>query len=368
MKYRIIASAICISVTLGGCGSFAGRHGIDSGYAYIDSHEYAKALASFESAEENGEDACLIHRGKGIAYLYCDENEQAAQELLASLAEDDGIVDDMDFDTNYYLAEAYMRLDDFNRAKGIYDAILSLRDKDPTAYYLRGVCELKAGGDEDKKSADADFTNAIRLNSKDYSMIVMIYKAYAENGDEEKAKTILQHALESDEKTMSNFEKGEMYFYLGNDAEAQNYLSKANKESGGHDTKESVVLLLGQSYERQQQYDYAISVYKEYLKNNSKSANISNQLGMCQVSKGRFYLDSGNEDEAANAFGEAIISFDGGIQLNDNAVQQALMFNKICAYEYSGDFESAYKLMKDYMTMYPLDKAAKDEMTFLETR
>ena len=368
MKYRIIASAICISVTLGGCGSFAGRHGIDSGYAYIDSHEYAKALASFESAEENGEDACLIHRGKGIAYLYCDENEQAAQELLASLAEDDGIVDDMDFDTNYYLAEAYMRLDDFNRAKGIYDAILSLRDKDPTAYYLRGVCELKAGGDEDKKSADADFTNAIRLNSKDYSMIVMIYKAYAENGDEEKAKTILQHALESDEKTMSNFEKGEMYFYLGNDAEAQNYLSKANKESGGHDTKESVVLLLGQSYERQQQYDYAISVYKEYLKNNSKSANISNQLGMCQVSKGRFYLDSGNEDEAANAFGEAIISFDGGIQLNDNAVQQALMFNKIFAYEYSGDFESAKKLMSDYMTMYPLDKAAKDEMTFLETR
>ena len=67
MKYRIIAGAICISVTLSGCGSFAGRHGIDAGFAYIDSHEYAKALASFDKAEEDGEDACLVHRGRGIA-------------------------------------------------------------------------------------------------------------------------------------------------------------------------------------------------------------------------------------------------------------------------------------------------------------
>ena len=82
MKYRIIAGAICISVTLSGCGSFAGRHGIDAGFAYIDSHEYAKALASFEKAEEDGEDACLVHRGKGIAYLYSDKDEEAAQDYL----------------------------------------------------------------------------------------------------------------------------------------------------------------------------------------------------------------------------------------------------------------------------------------------
>ena len=367
MKYRIIAGAICISVTLSGCGSFAGRHGIDAGFAYIDSHEYAKALASFEKAEEDGEDACLVHRGKGIAYLYSDKDEEAAQEFLASLAEDDGIVDDMDFDTNYYLAEAYMKLEDFNRAKGIYDAILSLRDKDPTAYYLRGVCELKAG-DGEEKSADADFTSAIRLNDKDYSMIVMIYKAYAENGELDKAKNILQQALDNGEKTMSNFEKGEMYFYLGNDAEAQNYLSKANKENGGHDAKESVVLLLGRSYERLQQYDYAISVYKEYLKSNSKSANISNQLGMCQINKGKFYLDSGNDEEAGNAFGEAIVTFDAAIGLNDSAVQQALMFNRICAYEYKGDFAGAKSLMDEYMQIYPLDKVAADEGIFLKTR
>ena len=70
MKYRVAIALLLSTILLGGCGSLAGRHNIDSGFSYIESHEYQNALDSFTAAEQNGEDMSLIHRGRGIAYLY----------------------------------------------------------------------------------------------------------------------------------------------------------------------------------------------------------------------------------------------------------------------------------------------------------
>ena len=127
-KVSVAAIAALLSVCMTGCGSLAGRHNIDSGFSYIESHEYQNALESFNAASENGEDECLIHRGMGIAYLKSGEYQKASDELLLSLSKDEGIVDDMDFDTNYYLAEAYLGLSEYNKAKEVYDAILSGAD------------------------------------------------------------------------------------------------------------------------------------------------------------------------------------------------------------------------------------------------
>ena len=170
MKVKVVAGLLAMALILGGCGSLAGRHNIDSGFSYIESYDYAKAMESFVAAEENGEDSCLIHRGKGIVYLNTGEYQNSVDELLASLAADEGIVDDMDFDTNYYLAEAYLNTKDYNKAKEVYDAILSLRSNDSNAYYLRGTAELASGNHD---AGYSDFTKAIALNSRDYSMIIM---------------------------------------------------------------------------------------------------------------------------------------------------------------------------------------------------
>ena len=207
MKYKVAAATLLLSVLLSGCGSLAGRHNIDSGFSYIESHEYQSALESFEAAEEAGEDACLIHRGRGIAYLNRGEYDAAVTELLASLAADEGIVDDMDFDSNYYLAEAYLKLGDYNKAKEVYDAIIALRDKDSNAYYLRGTAELAAGNHD---AGYTDFTRAITLNSKDYGMIIMIYKSLDEYGYTDEATAILQTAMDNGSNFMTNFEKGQI--------------------------------------------------------------------------------------------------------------------------------------------------------------
>ncbi len=349
MKYKLVAGMMILSIMLTGCGSLAGRHNIDSGFSYIDSHEYQSALESFDAAAENGEDECLIHRGRGIALLKRGEMESASEELLASLAADEGIVDDMDFDTNYYLAEAYLGLEQYNKAKEVYDAIIALRDNDANAYYLRGTAELAAGNHDE---GYRDFTKAISMDSRDYSMMIMIYKSLDKYGYTDEGLSILQRTMENGGEFMSNYEKGQISYYLGNNAEAQSYLEAARNERDQE--KEPVVILLGKTGERQGDYNYAISVYKTYLAENPESASVYNQMGMCQIKQGDY---SG-----------AVTSFETGLALEDKSLNQALMLNQITAYEYMGEFEVASSLMEDYLKMYPDDSAASRENIFLSTR
>lgn len=349
MKFRRVVAILLLPLMLSGCGSLAGRHNIDSGFAYIESHEYQSALESFEAAEEAGEDSCLTHRGKGIALLKRGEYAEAADELLLSLAADTGLVDEMDFDTNYYLAEAYLKLGEYDKAKEVYDAILALRDKDSNAHYLRGTAELAAGNHD---AGYSDFSRAIALNSRDYSMMIMIYKSLDEYGYRDEAQAILQTAIDNGSNFMSNYEKGQISFYLGNNAEAQSYLEAARSER--NQEKEPVVILLGLTAERQGDYNYAISVYKNYLSEDPSSAKVYNQLGMCQIRQ--------KDYEAA------VSSFQSGIALDDKEMSQSLMLNEITAYEYMGEFELASSLMNEYLKNYPDDQDAVRENIFLSTR
>jgi tetratricopeptide (TPR) repeat protein len=350
MKKSIVAALLLITTTtLTACGSLAGRHNIDSGFAYIDSHEYQNALESFEAAREGGEDKCLIHRGSGIAHLYRGEYQEAVDDFLVSLASDEGIVDDMDFDTNYYLAEAYLELGNFDKAKEVYDAILALKPNDSNAHYLRGTAELAEGNHD---AGYSDFCKAISLNSRDYSMIIMIYKSLDEYGYSDEATAILQTAIDNGRDFMSNYEKGQISYYLGNNAEAQSYLESARAER--NQEKEPVVIMLGQTGEKQGDYNYAISVYRNYLSEEPGSAHVYNQLGMCQIKQGDYDA--------------AISSFESGLAVNDKNYEQALLLNEITAYEYKGEFEVAKSLMDTYYEKYPDDTDAQREKLFLSTR
>lgn len=346
---KIAVLSAAVSVLLSGCGSFGSHSNVDSGFAYIENHDYQNALEAFQSASEEGEDECLTHRGLGIVYLKTGEYATASEELLKSLSADTGIVDDMDFDTNFYLAESYIKQGDYDSAKEVYDAILTLRPKDTSAHYLRGTAELAAGNHDD---AYSDFTKAIALNSRDYTMMIMIYKSLAEYGYNDEASSILQKAIDNGSDFMSNYEKGQISFYLGNNADAQSYLEAANSERD--QDKEPVVLLLGQTGEKQGDYNYAISVYRNYLSENPDSAEIYNQLGMCQIRQGDYE--------------SAISSFEAGLALDDKNCNQALKLNEITAKEYSGDFAGAKSMMTEYLAAYPDDPTADREMVFLDTR
>ena len=151
---------------------------------------------------------------------------------------------------------------------------------------------------------------------------------------------------------MTNFEKGQISYYLGNNAEAQSFLEAARNERDQE--KEPVVIMLGQTGEKQGDYNYAISVYRTYLSENPESATVYNQLGMCQIRQGDY--------------DGAVTSFESGLALEDRGLNQALSLNRITAYEYKGDFETAASLMESYLQTYPDDEAAARENIFLSTR
>ena len=111
---------------------------------------------------------------------------------------------------------------------------------------------------------------------------------------------------------------------------------------------------MGQSYENLGDYNYAASIYSNYLTQNPEDVLIFNRLGMCK-------LRGGDAESALQYFEQALA-------LEDPSMTQVLKFNQIVAYEYLGDFQQAGVLMKNYLAIYPDDQDAVREYEFLKSR
>ena len=230
---------------------------ISAGMEAIAALEYDNALFSFAAAREAGEDLRRINRGEGIAYLGKTMYAEAAQAFETALAYSDGRVNSMDYDINYYLATAYYKQGDMQKAIDVYNAILALKDGEKDAYYLRGAIWAEQGNLE---LATADFDKAISLDKSDYDRLIDIYCVLAEHGYKDTGLTYLQSAMDAGTKDMTNYEKGRICYYLEDYENARNYLEKARDE-GGYEA----ILFLGKTYETLGDNNYAISVYSTFL-------------------------------------------------------------------------------------------------------
>ena len=330
---------------LGGCNTNKSTENIKQGFDAITELKYEEALNCFGAATEAKENPRQIARGKGIAYLGLAKYKESIEQFLIALSYSNEFVDDFDFDTNYYLATAYFKNGQTAEAGEVYSAILNLRD-DKEAHYLRGVVYLE----EDKVvDAKTDFDIALSKASGDYDMRINIANALMEKGYEEEGKAYLQAALGSNEKKISDYDRGRLFYYMGDYENARNCLesTKGNKNA-------DTVLLLGQTYEKLGDYNYAASVYSNYLTENPNHVIIFNRLGMCK-------LQAGDAKSALSYFEQALA-------LEDSSMTQILKFNQIVAYEYLGEFDQANVLMKNYLQIYPDDQEALREYEFLKSR
>ena len=336
---------LSVMLTLTGCNTNRSTDNIKLAFDAITALEYEEAITHFDVAEEAMENLQLIARGRGIAYLGLAKYEESIEQFLLALSYSNEFIDDFDFDTNYYLATSYFKNGQSDQAEKVYSAILALRD-DREAYFLRGIACLE----QDKISeAKADFDVALAKNATDYDMRIEVAKALEERGYEAESKAYLQAALGNNEKKMSDYDKGRLSYYIGEYEAARNYLesSKGNKDA-------KTILLLGQTYEKLGDYNYAASIYSNYLTQNSADVVIFNRLGMCK-------LQAGDARSALEYFNQALA-------LEDSSMTQTLKFNQIVAYEYLGDFDQASVLMKNYLQIYPDDQDAIREYEFLKSR
>ncbi len=344
-KLTILGLAFVLGLTISGCSGNRQQANLDLGFEAINALEYEKALASFEAATQGGEDLQQAARGKGIALLALTRYEEAAEAFLSALSYSDASVDEFDFDTNYYLATAYYKLGKLEEAKAVYTAILDLQ-REKEAYYLRGVVYL---AEDNLKQANLDFGEAIKLAPQDYDLQVDIYLALEEKGYRDEGKTYLQASMANNEQKLTEAEKGRFSYYLEDYESARNYLESQKGAKTGETT-----LLLGQTYEKLGDYNYAASIYSNYLADNSQDVAILNRLGMCR-------LELGDAQAALDCFNRAL-------EPGDRGMTQILKFNQIVAYEYLGDFQQADVLMKNYLQQYPDDQDALREYEFLKSR
>ncbi len=328
---------------LAGCGSTGEKTG--EAMQLVRDLKYKEALSAFESAAEAGENERLIARGQGIAYLGMADYENAIACLEAALQSSDGFVQPVDYDLNFYLAAAYAKNGQTAEAEQIYDAILALKS-DEEAYFLRGNVRLEQG---DYEGAKADFDKVVSMDSGNYDRLIEIYQALESYGYREVGKQYLNDCMEKNSSKMSNYDCGRMYYYLGDYSQACMTLEKA-REKGDADS----FLYLGRAYEATGDFNYASSVYNSWLAKDTGSAEIYNQLGLCEMVRGNYQL--------------ALDAFQSGMKVENNSLMQSLSFNEVVAYEHLGDFAKAAVLLDNYLKNYPDDEQAQREQIFLKTR
>lgn len=343
-KLACMAACVILTAVLTGCGEK--NEALQNAMSLVQSLEYEEALAKLEEAETSGANIRLVNRGRGIAYMGMTDYEQAITCFQQALSSSNGLVQNVDFDLNYYMAAAYVKSGRYQEAEDTYNAILDLRGNEKEAYFLRGNARLHLS---DFEGAKADFDKVIEMDPRNYDRLIEIYEVLEDFGYKETGQAYLQAALNSGDKSMDTYVTGRIYYYLGEYQKAYLALEEA-KDKGGVDS----YLYLGMAYEATGDYNYASNVYNSYLSRYDGDARVYNQLGLCEMKKGEYQ--------------NALDAFQAGMQLENNPVLQSLAFNEVVAYEYLGDYEQAYALLTNYMRNYPDDGQARRELDFLSTR
>lgn len=335
------------AVSFSGCGKKNGDSALAQGMQQIEAMEYSEALASFDAAREAGCDERLAARGRGIACMGLTDYEAAIESFLQCLSLSDGMIVEMDYDVNYYLAAAYQKLERYKEAAEVYDAILAMRPEDADAFYLRGNARLQQGQYQEAKE---DFDRALSLKPANYDRLIQIYEVLSANGYKEIGQEYLETALSERAGKMNTFDKGRIQYYLGDYEQAQVSLEQAKNGKSAE-----AYLYLGMAYEATGDYNYAITnVYTSYLEKHEGNAAIYNQLGLCYIKQKEYKY--------------ALEAFQNAMKIPDNGMMQVLRFNEITAYEYLGEYTQATVLLDNYLKNYPDDEQAKREYGFLSTR
>ena len=340
------AAAALFSVMLSGCGKKAENTNILKGMELLEQYDYQTALESFEAAIVYKEDDQLLYRGEGLAYMGLGNYEEAKNAFLTSLSYAGRGLTQLEYDTNYYLAAAHMKLGEYSDAEQIYTAIIGLRKKEVDAYYLRACVFLKENRYED---AIADFEKAFSLEPDNLELVIDAYAEMQAAGYTEEGKVYLSELMENKEKSLKDSEKGMIYYYLEDYDNARIYLDSS---LNGNSAETS--LILGKTYEQLGDMNYAAVVYQTYLGANPPDAAIYNSLGICLMKQEKY--------------SEALDAFEAGAELGDTGYLQELKYNLIVVNERLGNFASAKTMMDEYISTYPDDADAKREADFLSTR
>lgn len=301
------------------------------------------SLAACGTKDTKEQDA---YRQYGINCLESGSYDDAIKAFQNALDESIGHIGEKELDICFYKAKAQYLNGKTKDALATYDSIISY-NKDARAYYLRGDLYMDMG--ETEKGV-ADFKEAVSRGKKNYEIYIGIYESLSRHEKKEEGQKYLSAAMEiKGDKPEDELYKGRISYLLGENKDAVKYLTKAKEEK-----QQMASYYLGLAYEADGEDDKAKACINEYIKSGAATSYDLYDLGMAELEDGDYK--------------NALTYFNSGLAMEQVPNRQNLMKSAISAYEYSGDFASAKKMMKEYLKAYPDDEEAKRENTFLETR
>lgn len=322
--------------------------------AYIEKSSYEEALGYLSQAEacaENDIQRCLVWRGRAIAYMGSGQYDQAAQACAQALDYAGNKKKDLRADILYYQAEALGKQGDFGGAAQACSDVYDLTGDDG-ALMMRGMYYSQLG---EYESAEADLREAISKNRKSYGIYLNLYDILQAQGKSDEAREVLEDALTlSGSSGEANYYRGMIYLKIGDLENAQAMLDSSSE-------KGYAAALIGQSLLAAQKEDYksALASCEQYLdeadpEDTELLAKAYNQYAVCLIHEKQY------ED--------AVTACQEGILAGSRDTDKSLRSNLTAAYEYMGDWESAYAAAKDLYEKYPGDAQAEREFHFLESR
>lgn len=190
-----------------------------------------------------------------------------------------------------------------------------------------------------------DFEKAFALGSDDVELVTDAFVEMQAAGYTEQGRKYLEEFMKKKEKSLDNGEKGVISYYLEDYENARIYLDSYVNEDDVQRLQ-----ILGQTYEKLGDMNYAAVVYQKYLESHEPNAAIYNSLGVCLMNQQKY--------------DEALAVFESGVAMGASDYLQELKFNLIVANEYTGNFEQAKAMMQEYLQTYPDDAQAKGRTSF----
>jgi len=287
------------------------------------------------------------YRQMGIEYMEQGDYASAIEAFDAALSQGVGTVGADELDITYYKATAQCASGNVDAAMATYTAIIDFEEEAYQAYYLRGCLYCKQGNVE---AAKTDFANAVKYQSADYALYIHIYENLSAIGATEEGEAYLQQALTLKGEEIVNLEyRGQIHYLLG---EYDNAIAdlKAALEKGSTYAN----LYLAKAYEDMGDAVTAEEYFKTYIVAVPADAVALNELGEIMLEKEKY--------------AEAVLYFEQGLACEVVPNRGALMHNLIVAYEYNGNFDKAWELVQQYVTLFPEDEEAQREYIFLKNR
>lgn len=347
MKKRKIVLILACCLTLSGCTrTEKSTVNIDQGNVSLEQGYYQEALGSFQTALDAGEDLVQSYRGEGIAYMGIENYAAAIQSFTNALNAAKSNQVEMIQDIRLYKATAEYKMEDYESCTVTCAEILAT-EENADAYYLRGACEMENGqGDQ----AEADFDQAVRLKPDDYRLYLNIYEVYREKNLSSDGGKYLEQALAiGGSDAESTYQRGRIYYYLGNYERAKEELANAALQSHG-----PAILLLSQVNIETNDMESAQSLAQQYLSEIGETPQVYNVMTLVYI--------------AQENYDAALEQINRGLALGTEEDRQDLLFNEIVVYERKLDFETAKAKAEEYVSLYPSDQQGQKEYEFLKTR